>query len=157
MIARHDDVRDVLAERCETSTGSVVFVEQNDNVSEDNRRPDFHYVNSKGITEHIDVRIVTPHARTSGGDTRCGRPGALISTTEKAKRTKYAHLALTPAVWSHLGRAGDDVVAFVRGLCADNDRWSRSTAISEIWQDIACTIQQQNARILSTAGPLCPP
>ena len=81
----------------------------------------------------------------------------MIAAGEHTKRRKYAALCLTPAAWGHLGRAGDDVITFVHGLCRDADPAARSQAITSIWQDVACIIQQRNALILSTGGPLCPP
>ena len=137
VMTRHNAVRDRLAAITGECLNTIVYTEQNGNVSEDERRPDFHYANAKGMTEHADVRIATPHARTTGGDTRCGRPGAVIAAAEHTKRRKYAALCLTPAVWSHLGRPGDDVVTFIHGLCNDADLSARSKTITAIWQDLA--------------------
>ena len=149
----HAHLAPITGERLDT----VVLIKQNDNAAQDYRRPDFHFANARGMTEHVDVRIVTPHARTAGGDTRCGRPGAVIAAAEHTKRRTCAALCLTPAVWSHLCRPGDNVATFVHSLCKDADQAARSKAITGIWQDIACAIQQRNALLLSTGGPLCPP
>ena len=92
IMTRHNAVRDRLAAITGECLDTATFVEQNENVSEDDRRPDFHFSNAKGMTEHVDARIVTPHARTAGGDTRCGRPGVVIALAEHPKRHKCAAL-----------------------------------------------------------------
>ena len=157
IVARHDRLRDELANATHEALETVVHTEQNDGRAEDDRRPDFHFINSRGITEHVDTMVVTPHARTRSGDTRCGRAGVAIATAENVKRRKYSHPCLTPAIWSHLGRPGDDLVAFVRALAVERTEAARSQTVAGIWQDLSCALQKQNCLILSTAGALCPP
>ena len=157
IIARHNALRDTLAERVTEHTGLPATVEQHDHATGDERRPDLHYQNSRGETVHVDVAIVSPHMGTSNGDPRQCRPGAAISTHEALKRRKYPELRLMPAVCSHLGRVGNDLSSLFRSICSQHDLAERSRAISGMYQCWSTTLMHWNAHILATAGPLMPP
>ena len=129
------------------------MVEQHDESHGDDRHPDVSYQTWRGDTEWLDVAVVSPMVR-QGGQARHTRAGAAIAAHENMKRRKYPNLALTPLVCSHLGRAGQGLVTFIRGICRNPDEGARTVAIGRAWQSWACTLQQWNVKILSSAGRL---
>ena len=154
IVERHDKCRDKLAEVIVEQSALPAPTEEQVYVYTDNRHPDIRYQNWRGDEVYIDVAIVSPHGRAEPARTR---PGAAIAAAENCKRLKYSQLNLMPAVAAHLGRPGASLVTLIRSLCRDPDAEARSETISTIWQDWACTLQQWNANILATAGPLLPP
>ena len=159
VVARHNRLRDVLADEITDATGSPAATEQHDAAAPDDRRPDINYMDWRGDMVHIDVEVVTPHAmsRGGGGDGRQVRAGALVASGEALKRRKYAHLRLMPAVTSHLGRAGEDLISLIRSLHRNTDPEERSQAIAATWHKWSCTLQRWNCHLLGSAGPLLPP
>ena len=154
---RHNALRDNLASSITAATSMPANVEQHSEAHEDNRRPDINFQNWRGEMIHIDVAVVTPHRGSHGGDPRTVREGAQVAGHENFKRRKYAALNLCPAVTTHLGRAGKDLVALFRSTCRHEEQSERSKAISGMWQSWSCCLQRWNAHILGAAGPLCPP
>jgi hypothetical protein len=154
ILARHNALRDVLAEAIVDHSGLPAPIEQHIHVYSDDRHPDIQYLDWRGREVHIDVEVVSPHGRAEVARTR---PGAAIAAAEGVKRRKYARLNLMPAVASHLGRPGNSLATIVKSICRQTDMTARSAAISCIWQDWSCTLQHWNAHILSSAGPLMPP
>ena len=69
----------------------------------------------------------------------------------------YAALALVPAVCSHFGRPGQDLIALFRSLGRDADLVDRASVVGSLWQDWSCTLQKWNCNALATAGELIPP
>ena len=154
LMARHDKLRDLLSKRIEELTGNPAPTEQNNDASDENRRPDLTFQNWRGESRWIDVAIVSPFARTRG-DPRHTRAGTAVSVMEGVKRRKYANLALVPAVCSHFGRPGQDLIALFRSLGRDADLINRAAVVSSLWQDWSCTLQKWNA--LASAGGLIGP
>ena len=76
---------------------------------------------------------------------------------EGVKRRKYASLALVPAVCSHFGRPGRDLVALFRSLARDTDALDRASVVSSLWKDWSCTLQKWNCNALATSGELIGP
>ena len=154
ILARHDACRDKLAETIVEQSQLPAPTEQHVHLYSDDRHPDIRFQNWRGEEVHIDVEIVSPHGRAEAARTR---PGAAIAAAENFKRRKYALLNLMPAVTSHLGRPGSSLITLIRSLCRDPDADDRSQTICSIWQDWSCTLQQWNANILATGGPLIAP
>ena len=76
---------------------------------------------------------------------------------EGVKRRKYATLALVPAVCSHFGRPGQDLIALFRSLGRDADIIDRAGIVSSLWQDWSVTLQKWNCNALASAGELIGP
>ena len=157
ILRRHNAMRDMAADMVMECTELPATIEQHDQALGDDRRPDLRHQNWRGETVHIDVAIVSPHAQSVRGDPRQLRPGGLVASHEALKKRKYPELRLIPAVSSHLGRPGADLVTWIRSLCRDTDPAQRSDRISSLWQTWSTTLMHWNSHILATAGPLMPP
>ena len=156
IVQRHNALRDFVAQNAiPQATGLPALVEQHTEAFDDRRHPDISYQTWRGETSWLDVAVVSPMVR-QGGQARHTRAGAAIAAHESMKRRKYPSLSLMPLVCAHLGRAGGDLVTFVRALHRDPDPAARTQAISNFWQSWASTLQQWNVKILSSAGPLLP-
>ena len=155
-MARHDRLQDLLSHKIEDLTGSPAPTELNNDVSDDDRRPDMTFQTWRGETRWIDVAVVSPFARARG-DPRHTRAGAAVAVMEGVKRRKYAQLALVPAVCSHFGRPGKDLIALFRSLGRDADLINRASVVSGLWHDWSCTLQKWNCNALASAGELIGP
>ena len=112
------------------------------------------FCDSEQRHKHVDIEVYTPHARSLPGPAALHKVGALIATAEGAKRRKYAHLALMPAVLSHLGRFGSGFQSLSRMVNRQADDTQRSQAIDDCYHTLGCEIQKANVALLEAAGPL---
>jgi len=155
VVRRHNRGRDVLAAVISERMQSSVHVEQHTpELVADDRHPDIDFYDAEQRHKYIDIEICTPHARALPGSAALHKPGALIETAEGVKRRKYAHLALIPAVMSHLGRFGTGCQTLFRMINRDADEAKRSLLIDECYQTLGCEIQKANVALLEAAGPL---
>ena len=156
LIARHDRLRALRSQRIEDLTGNPALVEQNTDVTDDNRRPNLCFQNWRGEARWVDVAVVSPFARAAG-DPRHAQAGVTDSIMEGVKRRKYAALALVPAICFHFGRPGQDLISLFRSLGRDSDIIDLSSVVASLWQDWSCTLQKWNCNALASSGELIAP
>ena len=151
VVRRHNKGRDCLASLISSRVQSTVHIEQHTpELTEDQRHPDidFHDHNQRHV--FIDFEVCTPHARNGASV----RAGTLIETAEGVKRRKYKHLALVPAVCSHLGRFGAGVQTLFRLICRDGDDTQRSASIDLCYQTLGCEIPKASVALLGASWSL---
>ena len=146
----------MLSKKIEELTGNPAPMEQNTAATDDDRRPDMTFQDWRGDTKWVDVAVVSPFARARGNP-RHTRAGSAVAVMEGVKRRKYAALALVPAVCSHFGRAGQDLITLFRSLGRDLDLIDRATTVRMLWQDWSCMLQKWNCNALATSGELIAP
>ena len=154
IIKRHNRIRDLLAQLLQEVSLATVNVEQHTGLDADQRRPDVDFLDHHARRQHIDVEIVTPHARAMSGTAAPHRAGSLIETGESTKRRKYPNVRLLPAVASHLGRYGQGFQTIIRNMYRQADESERSASIAGAYQKIGAEIQRANVIILGSAGRL---
>jgi len=144
-----------LAGLIEDRVQSTVHIEQHTpELVADARHPDIDFFDSQQRHKYIDIEVCTPHARSLPGAAALHKRGALIETAEGVKRRRYAHLALIPAVISHLGRFGSGCQSLFRLINRQVDESARSQSIEDCYQTLGCEIQKANVALLEAAGPL---
>jgi len=155
VVKRHNRGRDCLAGLIEDRVQSTVHIEQHTpELVADARHPDIDFFDFQQRHKYIDIEVCTPHARSLPGAAALHKRGALIETAEGVKRRRYAHLALIPAVISHLGRFGSGCQSLFRLINRQVDESARSQSIEDCYQTLGCEIQKANVALLEAAGPL---
>ena len=107
-----------------------------------------------GRTVFIDVAVT--HAlgrRPMSGGLACRKDGAAAEIYERYKHSLYPGVAVTPAILEAHGRPGEALIALVRGCTAHLQSAERSSAIASIWQSISVTLQNHNAKMITTFTP----
>ena len=158
IIARHNSVRDKLADIIKAHSPHPVHIEPHTDNCADDRHPDIRFTDGKGEDVWLDVSIVTPTVhtvRTSG--TRAERAGALAASTELHKRAKYPTLKLVPFVLETYGHPGDSALAVVRALCPHQEAAERSAWIKQQWRSLQTTAARGTVQCLAKGSCLQPP
>ena len=154
MVHRHNRGRDSLASLIDARVSSTVHTEQHTpDLVADDRHPDIDFHDHEQRHVFVDFEVVTPHEHISG-NVAPSRAGTLIETGESAKRRKYRHLILVPAVCSHLGKFGQGFQSLFRLICRDVAENRRGSSIDECYQTIAAEVQKANVALLGAAGNL---
>ncbi len=97
-------------------------------------------------TRFLDVAIASPFNVSAGG-----REGAAATTQAKAKKRKYPHLTIIPAVLEQHGKACHDLIRYIKQI-APQDLLDRTLWISDLWRTLSATLQQNNAQMIRSAG-----
>ena len=151
VVRRRQSGRECLAELINTRVQSSVHIEQHTpEMTEDQRHPDIDFYDHRQRHVFVDIEVCTLQARHAAPH----RAGSLIETAEGVKRRKYRHLALIPAVCSHLGRFGSGVQTLFRLICRNVDETQRSQSIDVCYQTLGCVIQNANVALLGAAWSL---
>ena len=176
----HDAIRDWLAKKLHTWTGSQTLTEQfvpqwdrrvpvkdrAGNAETDatgvvkttvvRAKLDVQFYDTKGRLAYADVHIVSAqsvHAPTL--QSFAAKPGRAAEDGEKLKRTKYKpaanpHAALVPFVIEALGRPGASAMNLLRAM-APKDATSRSSELRQTWCELSTLVQIRQADLLINA------
>ena len=154
-LAQHNDMRDQLHKEASIILERPALLEQTPLAElDDNRRPDIASVSPQGVTAHLDIAICRPrytcieHVNIT--------PGKLADKIAKQKINKYPELNLIPIIFENRGRPDPHVRKYLQLITQHIHPNRRSPILSKVWQNLSCTLQRGNVRLLKAAGTFIP-